>query len=133
MRRVSVLLAILLFVGAAQAQVISPLGGSTNNPQGPPPATPGASAATSRATAPASPAAPQRRRTLAERFAAANTTRDGKLTLEQARAGRMNAVVRDFAQIDKEKRGYVTLDQVRAFQAEQRSARRAARTQKPAQ
>jgi hypothetical protein len=125
MRLATILLASALIAGAAQAQVISPMGGSTNNPQAPTPP------AASTSSGPATPAArPHRgRRTLAERFDAANTTHDGKLTLAQARAGHMNAVARDFAQIDKEKHGYVTIDDIRSFQKARREARRAARGQ----
>jgi hypothetical protein len=129
MRLAQLLLASVLIAGAAHAQVVSPLGGSTNNPQGPAQPGPAASAPAASATAPsATTARPHRgRRTLAERFDAANTTHDGKLTLAQARAGHMNAVARDFAQIDKEKHGYVTMDDIRGFQKERREARRAAR------
>src|SRR4051812_4276304 len=113
MRLATFLLASVLIAGAAQAQVVSPLGGSTNNPQGPTPPAPAASTPSdSGAAATATPRAHRSRRTLAERFDAANTTHDGKLTLSQARAGRLNAVARDFAQIDKEKRGYVTIDEI---------------------
>ncbi len=141
------MLALLLgtsLLTAASAQVVSPLGGSTSNPQSAPPATrgpaPRARAATPTTAAPAtaSPAATAARparvhRTLAERFAAANTTHDGKLTVEQARAGHLRAVVRDFAMIDKNKTGSVTLDQIKAHQTAQRAAHRAARaTAKPA-
>src|SRR4051812_48239926 len=127
MRLATFLLASVLMAGAAQAQVVSPLGGSTNNPQGPTPPAPAASTPSDSGAA-ATPRAHRGRRTLAERFDAANTTHDGKLTLSQARAGRLNAVARDFAQIDKDKRGYVTIDEIRAFQKDRRDARRAART-----
>ncbi len=132
----TVLVALLLGAASAQAQVVSPLGGSTTNP---PRAQPPASAGT-QTPPPAAAAAPDERtstpavrphharRTLAQRFDAANTTHDGKLTLEQARAGRMVAVARDFDQIDKAKHGYVTLDDIKTFQTERRAARRAART-----
>ncbi|HYZ62866.1 MAG TPA: hypothetical protein VE650_10470 [Acetobacteraceae bacterium] len=123
MRIYTVLFTSMLLAGAVQAQV-PPAGGSAGDQ---PPA----------ASAPAAttPAAPHHaRRTLAQRFEAANTTHDGKLTLAQARAGHMNAVARDFAQIDKDKHGYVTLEEVQTFQKERRAARRAARTpQSPAQ
>jgi hypothetical protein len=125
MRSSAILLAFLLVSGAAQAQAISPLGGSTGNPPGPPPAAVATPPATSTPTRAAKP--DHARRSLADRFDAANTTHDGKLTLSQARAGHMNAVARDFAQIDKEKRGYVTMDDIRAFQKERRDAKRAAR------
>jgi hypothetical protein len=137
MRIPMMMVALLLGTGAPTfAQVVSPLGGSTNNPQSPPPAAAAPSTPSPAATAPAArtpaPAHRTTRRTLAQRFEAANTTHDGKLTLEQARAGRLVAVTRDFAEIDKEKRGYVTLDQIKAHQTEQRAAHRAARAQKSA-
>lgn len=135
------LIALLLTTGLAQAQAVSPLGGSTNNAGSPPPAlaTPASPATTApptaapAATTPASPApaaTTHARRTMEERFTAANTTHDGKLTLEQAKAGHLRAVTRDFAMIDKSKRGYVTLDEIKAHQSEQRAARKAARDAK---
>jgi hypothetical protein len=133
MRLPMMMVALLLGTGTPTfAQVVSPLGGSTNNPQSPPPAAAAPSAATAPAARTPAPAHRTTRRTLAQRFEAANTTHDGKLTLEQARAGRLVAVTRDFAEIDKEKRGYVTLDQIKAHQTEQRAAHRAARAQKSA-
>ena len=80
-----------------------------------------------------SAATSRRRRTLQERFDDANTTHDGKLTVEQARAGHMFAVVRDFAQIDPTNRGYVTLDEIKAQRRAARQARKAARQQQPQQ
>ncbi len=152
MRIRSTLVALLLTTSLAHAQAVSPLGGSTNNAGSPPPAVGTTAPATTApvTTAPAttteapppaaspsgakSPAARAGRghRTLAERYAAANTTHDGKLTVEQARAGHLRAVVRDFAMIDKSKKGYVTLDEIRAHQSEQRAARKAARDAKKA-
>ena len=128
------LVALLLTTGLAQAQAISPLGGSTNNAGSPPPAlaTPAARPTTVAPAAAAAPAATSThpRRTMDERFAAANTTKDGKLTLDQAKAGHLRAVARDFAMIDKTKRGYVTLDDIKAHQSEQRATRKAARDAK---
>jgi Ca2+-binding EF-hand superfamily protein len=49
-----------------------------------------------------------------ERFAAADKNADGKLTLEEAKAG-MPRVASGFSKIDVEKRGYVTLDQIKAM------------------
>lgn len=49
-----------------------------------------------------------------ERFAAADKNADGKLTLEEAKAG-MPRVASAFSKIDVEKRGYVTLDQIKAM------------------
>lgn len=54
---------------------------------------------------------------LQTRFAAANTTHDGKLTLAQAQTG-MPRVAQYFDQIDTQKQGYVTLTQIEQFMAE---------------
>jgi hypothetical protein len=59
---------------------------------------------------------------LAQRFAAANVTRDGMLTREQAAAG-MPMVAQNFDVIDRDHKGYVTLPEVRAFAAERRAER----------
>lgn len=59
-----------------------------------------------------------------ERFARANTTRDGRLTLEQARMG-YKSVARHFDQIDRGAKGYVTEHDVRAWQEATREKRRA--------
>lgn len=132
MRLHTLLLGSLLLAGVAQAQPVAPLTGSTGTPAGPAaspaPATvaPAAPAPSGTAAAPATRT--RTRRTMAERFDAANTTHDGHLTLAQAKAGRMVAVSRDFAQIDKQHRGYVTMDDIKAFRAERRAARRAAKT-----
>lgn len=48
------------------------------------------------------------------RFASANTTRDGKLTREQAAAG-MPMVASHFDEIDVQRNGYVTLPQIEGF------------------
>ena len=58
---------------------------------------------------------------MAARFAAANTTHDGRLTLAQAKDAKMPAVVRNFAAIDKDQKGYVTVDEVRAYRAQRRA------------
>ena len=49
-----------------------------------------------------------------ERFAAADTNADGKLTLEEAKAG-MPRIASAFSKIDVDKKGYVTLDQIKAM------------------
>ena len=59
---------------------------------------------------------------LQERFAAANTTHDGKLTLAQAQTG-MPMVAKHFDQIDTQKNGYVTLPQIEAFMREHAAQR----------
>ncbi|WP_374352557.1 EF-hand domain-containing protein [Chitinimonas sp.] len=57
---------------------------------------------------------------LQARFNAADTNHDGKLSEEEARTG-MPRVAKHFTEIDQEKRGYVTLEQLQAF-AKQRRA-----------
>lgn len=49
-----------------------------------------------------------------EKFAAADVNRDGKLTLEEAKAG-MPRVAKNFDKIDADKKGYVTADQIKAM------------------
>jgi Ca2+-binding EF-hand superfamily protein len=49
-----------------------------------------------------------------ERFAAADKNADGKLTLEEAKAG-MPRIASGFSKIDVDKKGYVTLDQIKAM------------------
>jgi hypothetical protein len=61
-----------------------------------------------------------------KRFAAANTTHDGHLTLDQASASNWNYVVKNFDGIDKDHKGYVSVADIRAYSAAQRAARRAA-------
>ena len=85
----------------------------------PPPAPPGAAAA---------PGAPHMN--WRQRFEAANTTHDGKLTREQAEAGGMRGIARRFDAVDTDKKGYITLQDLRAYA----QARRAERAQQaPAQ
>ena len=65
-----------------------------------------------------------------QRFEAANTTHDGKLTREQAEAGGMRGIARRFDAVDTDKKGYITLQDLRAYA----QARRAERAQQaPAQ
>ena len=71
-------------------------------------------------TAPTS-AAPANGGGLAQRFAAANVTHDGRLTREQAERG-MPLVARNFDAIDMDQKGYVTLPEIRAFAAQRRAA-----------
>ena len=82
--------------------------------------------------APATPAAPAPRPARAtrmeQRFNEANTTHDGHLTLEQAKAAKMTTVVKHFAGIDRGAKGYVTMDDVKVAAA----ASRAAKASKPA-
>ncbi len=73
------------------------------------------------ATADSAPAA-KHHATLAQRFADANTTHDGHLTLDQARAG-LPVAARHFAAMDKDNKGYVTLDDIHAYLKAQRAAK----------
>jgi hypothetical protein len=59
---------------------------------------------------------------LQSRFANANTTRDGKLTKQQALAG-MPMVARHFDEIDTANAGYVTLPQIEAFMQQRMTTR----------
>jgi Ca2+-binding EF-hand superfamily protein len=51
---------------------------------------------------------------LEERFKAADKNADGKLTLQEAKDG-MPRIADAFGHIDAEKKGYVTLDQIKAI------------------
>ena len=134
--RLAAFAAALLLGTTAWAQ--SPLTGTTGPLASSPPGgrTPPSSAAAAPApsaptgdeqVAPISRARPHHQRaTMQQRFDEANTTHDGRLTQEQARA-RMPAVARDFAAIDTGQRGYVTVEDIRAYNRAKRTARRAAR------
>jgi Ca2+-binding EF-hand superfamily protein len=49
-----------------------------------------------------------------QRFAAADKNKDGKLTLEEAKAG-MPRVAANFQRIDKQNKGYVTAADIKAM------------------
>jgi Ca2+-binding EF-hand superfamily protein len=53
---------------------------------------------------------------IAAKFQAADVNHDGKLTLEEAKAG-MPRVAEAFDTIDVEKKGYLSLEQIQAFAA----------------
>ena len=55
-----------------------------------------------------------------QRFTNANTTHDGHLTLDQAKSG-YPAIVRHFDTIDRDKRGYITEAEIRAYHKTQRA------------
>lgn len=77
------------------------------------------------------PASARRARaTLEERFREADTAGDGRLTFAQAHA-RMPSVAHEFDAIDKDHKGWVTLDDIRAHQAEKRRLRRVPPSQPP--
>ena len=50
------------------------------------------------------------------KFKAADKDNDGKLTLAEAKAG-MPRIAKGFDKIDKDKKGYLTVDQIKAFAA----------------
>jgi hypothetical protein len=58
--------------------------------------------------------------TMEQRFQQANVTHDGHLTEEQAQAG-YKSIAGHFAAIDKDKKGYVTEDDIRAYNKTQRT------------
>jgi hypothetical protein len=64
--------------------------------------------------APAGQNATREQRFVAQ-FQAANTTHDGHLTLDQAKAGSMPMIVRHFSEIDLSGKGYVTMADVQAY------------------
>ena len=60
------------------------------------------------------------------RFDAANTTHDGRLTPDQAQAAGWRAIVVHFQDIDSDHKGYVTWQDIRAWQQSRRAAKAAA-------
>ncbi len=58
-----------------------------------------------------------------KKFAAANTTHDGHLTLAQAQKGGLKMIAADFAAIDTQHRGYVTFNDVIAWRLDTMAAR----------
>ena len=58
--------------------------------------------------------------TTEQRFEKANVTHDGHLTLEQAKTG-YKSVAKHFSAIDKDKKGYVTQDDIHAYYKAQRA------------
>jgi hypothetical protein len=57
-----------------------------------------------------------------QRFEAANVTHDGKLTREQAEQAHWIGLVRHFDDIDRDKKGYVTLQDLHDYAAARRAA-----------
>jgi hypothetical protein len=69
--------------------------------------------------------------TFRNKFADANTTHDGCLTLRQASAGGLNGIVKQFTRIDTAKRGCVTLADIRTYRQALNAQRRAAGRELP--
>ena len=63
-----------------------------------------------------------------DRFNAANTTHDGRLTLAQAEAAGMPRLVQHFGEIDTQQHGYITLQDIRAWRRQVRASRAGAQT-----
>lgn len=63
--------------------------------------------------------------TMRQRFEAANTAHDGRLTLEQAEASHMPRIVQNFQAIDRDRKGYVTLQDLHEWMQARRAARAA--------
>lgn len=86
-----------------------------------------AAAATAAPAAPVIAKAPPRTHHLRpweRQFTRANTTHDGHLTLQQAKAGYVT-IARHFSEIDLQHKGFVTIDDVRAWHARRRHHRHA--------
>ena len=77
-------------------------------------------------TAPPPAAEHHGRRTADEHFTEANITHDGRLTMDQAKAG-YKSIARSFDQIDIKHRGYITMDEIKAWKAAKKAARQAAK------
>ena len=101
---------------ASALVVLAPLPGHAQAPDAQPAAV----------TAPP-PGAGTGRATFRQRFDAADTARDGHLTLAEAQAAGMRQVARNFDAIDAGHKGYVTLSDIQQF----RQARRASRQPGP--
>lgn len=56
-------------------------------------------------------------RIIDSRFAASDTNKDTRLTKAEAEAGGMDKVVANFTTLDTQKRGYVTVAQIKAMAA----------------
>jgi hypothetical protein len=67
------------------------------------------------------------------KFEAANITHDGRLTPDQAQAGGLRAIAKHFAEIDVDRKGYVTWQDIRTWKHAKRAAKRAQPTQAPPQ
>jgi hypothetical protein len=72
---------------------------------------------------PAQPGMAPQGGTFAMKFRDANVTHDGRLTLQQAQDAHMGAIVKHFAAIDRDNKGYVTLQDIHAWHHESQAAR----------
>lgn len=97
----------------------TPTSPATPAPSAPAPSAPGPATAAPTTAAPSTGTAAKprhpRRMSLNQRFAAANVSGDGHLTRDQADAAKWTYVSRHFDAIDKDHKGYVTIDDIRAY------------------
>lgn len=132
------LLAALLGVSPAMAETLSPVGPPPGSPTGPETAqgpTTNPEMPPHGVGSPAAPPAPlpkvvtpsRTRLTMEQRFDLANTSRDGRLTLDQAKTG-YKTVARNFELIDTSGKGFVTLEDIRAWRKATRLLRQAQRS-----
>ena len=114
--RLAILAASLLFTTVAVAQTPAPV---TSAPLAPATTT----APTIATPAPTTPAVKPVAKpkppvlTVEQRFEKANTSHDGKLTKAQAISANWTMVSRNFATIDKDKKGYVTVEEIKTAAA----------------
>ncbi len=120
------LAALALVAFQAQAQTPSTTPSTTPAPAASQPSTvaptmpaPSTSAAAPSTTAPMH-RAHAKRMTMQQRFDQANTSHDGHLTLDQAKAG-LPGVAKHFGAIDKDKKGYVTIEEIHAYNTQHRA------------
>ncbi|HUB47703.1 MAG TPA: hypothetical protein VMB73_22220 [Acetobacteraceae bacterium] len=111
MRLLPLLLVLPLFLGQAHAQ-------SAPAPSAPTVAAPAAAAQTAPPAGQTKASLKQHRMTWQQRFATANTTHDGHLTPQQAKAGYLT-ISRHFNEIDADKKGYVTVADVANWHKQQ--------------
>jgi hypothetical protein len=112
MRSLPVLLLLPLLAFQAHAQTTPSHSASPTTSAATKCAAPDAAAATT---------AKHHRMTWKERFAQANVTHDGHLTLEQAKSGGDTLVARHFTEIDADKKGYVTEEDIANWHKMQRA------------
>ena len=106
---------LMLFAVQAQAQ-------TTTAPATAPAAT---TAPATTAPAASTPAPKKHGQTLQQRFDAANTSHDGHLTKDQATAAKWGYVTGHFSSMDKDHKGYVTVDDIRGYAKARRAAKKA--------
>ena len=125
--RLTILAATLLFASAAVAQTPGPVISAPLAPATTPAVAAPAVAAPKPAAKPKAPVL-----TTEQRFEKANITHDGKLTKAQATTAKWTTVTRNFATIDKGKKGFVTVEEIKAAAAKQAAPKKPATPVTPA-